>query len=314
MAPPLPPFNATVLAYAMVAGFMVVANIYVLARAFPRRGDPPTYATVILLLGLLLVACGLWLSVVYAIVSPSASSLTVFFLMTNAMMGVAGAWIMGLFFRAEERIVRRASWAWPLTVAFLVLVNELLMGVAFVLALGQGPTTVATWSNVVTAASAGVNSVWFFWAMFATMAFLVLWLPLTRPEQVILLGFSGTALVGPWVVNDPVVGAVAMGSVMAVVLFTLVWQLRGEVSSRVEYLRVGMGIAAGFAVMAGGELLFLGGTFGQWGSFPFALASLLVMGGEVFLLGRWANRHGHVARTTASVTSIGHAEEIASLD
>lgn len=303
--------EANVVAYAMVAGFMVVANIYVLARAFPRRGDPPTYATVILLLGLLLVACGLWLSVVYTIVSPSASSLTVFFLMTNAMMGVAGAWIMSLFFRAEEHQVLRTSWAWPFTVAFLVIVNELLMGVAFVLALGQGPTTIATWSDVVVAASAGVNSVWFFWAMLATMVFLVTWLPLTRPERIALLGFSGTALVGPWVVNVPVVGAVAMGVVMATVLLTVVWQLRRMANLRVEYLRVGMGIAAGFAVMAGGELLFLSGALGL-GSFSFALSNLLVMGGEIFLLGRWANRHGSVTAPVPVPLAGGRADDIAS--
>jgi hypothetical protein len=284
MSTPLPSLENLLFPYVEVAAFMVGTNLYLLRRIFPRPVPSPTLATVVLVVGLFVVGLGFWAAVIYAVFDPGDASTVAVFLAANSMMAVAGAWLIAVFLRAEEHRVSRTGWLWPGTIALLLVGNELLMGSAFVLAIG-GPGRYGG-SGAVALVSDGVGSVWFFGAMFATMVAILLLLPLPRPERTVLLGFSLTSLVGPWVATDPLPAAVGMAAVMGAVLLLLTRELRRAPSA--GYVRTCVGILLGFGAMGFGELLALAERPALGGAFPFALATLLVMGGEVAVLARWA--------------------------
>jgi hypothetical protein len=285
----LPSLTQLVFPYVEVAAFMVGINLYLLTRLFPRPIPSPTLAAVVLVVGLLTVGLGFWGAVIYAVLDPGDASTVAVFLAVNSMMAVAGCWLLALFFRAEEKHVAGTGWGWPLLLATMFVGNELLMGVAFALALnGPGPYGGPGASGFNAALGDGVVSVWFFGAMFATMVALIAILPLARAERRVLVGFSLTSLVGPVVGIAPLLAAVAMAAVMAGVLLVLLLPLResGALPGRYPWLLGG--VVLGFAAMGVGELLSLTdpGTLGR--SLPFALATLLVMGGEFAVLARSA--------------------------
>ncbi|MCI4345890.1 MAG: hypothetical protein L3K07_03960 [Thermoplasmata archaeon] len=284
MSAPLPSLENLLFPYIEVAAFMVGTNLYLLRRIFPRPVPSPTLATVVLVVGLFVVGLGFWGAVIYSVFDPGDASTVAVFLAANSMMAVAGAWLIAVFLRAEEHRVSPTGWLWPGTIALLLVGNELLMGSAFVLAIG-GPAQYGG-NGALALVSDGVGSVWFFGAMFATMVALLLLLPLPRPERTVLVGFSFTSVVGPWVATDPLPAAVGMTAVMGAVLLLLTRELRGAPSA--QYVRTAIGILVGFGVMGLGELLALANSPVLGRTFPFALATLLVMGGEVAILARWA--------------------------
>jgi hypothetical protein len=284
MAAPFPPLEDLLFPYVEVAAFMVGINLYLLRRIFPRPVPAPTLDTVVIVVGLFVVGLGFWGAVIYSVFDPGDASTVAIFLAANSMMAVAGAWLIAVFLRAEEHTVSPTGWLWPSTIALLVVGNELLMGSAFVLAIG-GPAGYGG-SGALRLVSDGVGSFWFFGAMFATMVALLLLLPLPRPERRALLGFSLTSLVGPWVASEPLPAAIGMAAVMGGVLLLITRELRRTPST--GYVRTSIGILLGFGGMGLGELLSLANLPVLGGSFPFALATLLVMGGEVALLARWA--------------------------
>ncbi|MCI4363497.1 MAG: hypothetical protein L3K13_04245 [Thermoplasmata archaeon] len=270
--------------YVEVAAFMVGTNLYLLRRIFPRPLSSPTLATVVLVVGLFVVGLGFWAAVIYSVFVPGDASTVAVFLAANSMMAVAGAWLIAVFLRAEERTVSATGWLWPGTLALLLVGNELLMGSAFVVAIG-GPAGYGGY-GAIALLSDGVGSVWFFGAMFATMVAIVLLLPLPRPERVALLGFSLTSLLGPFVSLDPLPAALGMAAVMGGVLLLVARELQRAPTA--GYVRTSIGVLLGFGTMGLGEVLALANLSVLGGSFPFALATLLVMGGEVLVLARWA--------------------------
>jgi hypothetical protein len=285
----LPSLTQLLFPYVEVAAFMVGINLYLLTRLFPKPIPSPTLAAVVLVVGLLTVGLGFWGAVVYSVLDPGDASTVAVFLAVNSMMAVAGCWMLALFFRAEEKHVAGAGWGWPLLLGTMFVGNELLMGVAFALALnGPGPYGGPGVSGFNAALSDGVVSVWFFGAMFATMVAFVTLLPLARAERRVLVGFALTSLVGPAVSVAPLAAALAMALVMAGVLLLLLLPLRegGIVPGRYPWLLGG--VLLGFAGMGTGELLSLLAPGVLGGSLPFALATLLVMGGEFASLARGA--------------------------
>jgi hypothetical protein len=288
MPAPLPSLENLLFPYVELAAFMVGINLYLLRRIFPRPVPAPTLDTVVIVVGLFVVGLGFWGAVIYSVFDPGDASTIAVFLAANSMMAVAGAWLIAVFLRAEEHKVSSTGWPWPSTLALLVVGNELLMGSAFVLAIG-GPAGYGG-SGALSLVTNGVDSVWFFGAMFATMVAILLILPLPRPERSALIGFSLTSLVGPWVATDPLPAALGMTAVMAAVLVLITRELRRTPSS--GFVRTSIGILLGFGAMGLGEVLSIANLAVLGGNFPFALATLLVMGGEVALLARWAFGRG----------------------
>ena len=288
MTAALPTVGPGLVPFALVAAFMVAGNLYFLSRLFPRRGGPPTFATAILVIGLLVMSMGLWFALIYAILSPGDASTVSVFIAGNSMMAVFGTWAIGLLFRSEENRIPARGWVWPSVVALLFLGNEILMGAAFVLAQsGAAPYSSLGYAGLVRLVADAVDSVWFFWGMLANMMLLVFWLPLGRAERVALVGLSASAAVGPWVVRAPLAGALAMAAIMTVVFVLLFEQMGRSSTVSVRYLRTAAAVAGAFGAMALGELLFLLNPDPVLGAFPFAAVSLLVMAGEVLVLAHW---------------------------
>ncbi len=281
-------FSAALLPYLLVAFLMVGANGYFIVRLFPRSGRTPNLATIILIFGLLVMSTGLWLSFLYAILSPGDTSTVAVFLAANSMMAVFGAWMIGVMLHAEEKHASPNGWLWPLLFASLIVGNDLLMGTAFVL-LGSGGAP-AIDAGVVGVLSNAVVSVWFFWAMLANMLVLVFWLPLPRVERLLLIGFAASTLAAPWIVAAPVPAAVVMTAIMAATFAVVAREVgRTAVSSR-RFLRIVQAVAGGFAAMSFAALITVADPLPSGAPVVFATASLAVMWVELFVLARWAFR------------------------
>lgn len=291
MIPALPTSGPWVPVFLLLAVLMVGGNVYILSALFPRGNQRPTLATAILLLGILLMSMALWFSGIYAVISPGQASTVSVFIAVNSMMAVVGLWAVSLLFRAGTKFLPTHGLLWPLGFAMLIVGNELLMGLTFVLA-QVGPSVYAAQGGLGLAALVGdaAVSAWFLWAMLATMVFVISWLPLSARERWLVYGFAGSAAVGPWVVPDPVIGAVAMAGVMTVTFLLLAREIRRVPKPAARYLWVGLGVSIGFLAMGAGEALayLLGRSAGA--SFPFGLASFLVMTGELFVIVRWGLR------------------------
>lgn len=283
----LPSLTQLVFPYVEVAAFMVGINLYLLTRLFPRPVPSPSLDAVVLVVGFLIVGLGFWGAVLFAVADPGDAASIGLFLAINAMMAAVGCWMLALFFRAEEKRVTGAGWSWPLVLAGLFVGNELLMGVAYALALnGTGPYSAPGVAGFDAALGDGVVSVWFFGAMFVTMVALLYRLPLASAERRVLLGFSATSLVGPAVAIAPVAAACAMLGLMTAVVALLLWPLRGRSPLPGRYAWLLGGVFLGFGGMGAGELLSLAAPAVQGSAWPFAVATLCVMTGEFAVLAR----------------------------
>ena len=312
MIPALPTAGPWLPLFGFLAALMVGGNLFVVLRLFPRDGARPTLATAILLLGILLMSTGLWLAGIYAVLSPGQDSSVSVFIAVNSMMAVGGLWAISLVFRAGIKHLPAHGFLWPLAFALLLVGNELLMGLTFVLAqVGPAPYAAQGWPGLAAVVGDAAASAWFFWPMLVTMAFLVTWLPFARPEQILLYGFAATAAIGPWVVPDPVVGAVGMAAVMGTTFAFLARELWRRPVPTPRYLWVGLGVTAGFLAMVGGEALAYLLRGSVWASVPFGLASFVVMTVEVFVLARWAMAGGPTPAATA-IPAVARAEASAS--
>jgi hypothetical protein len=289
MIPALPTASSWLPVFALLAALMVGGNVFVIVRVLPRNGARPTLATAILLLGILLMSMALWFSGIYAVLSPGQASTVSVFIAVNSMMAVVGLWAISLLFRAGIKHLPAHGFLWPLGFAMLIVGNEFLMGLTFVLAQeGPGPYGAAGWPGLAAVVGDAASSAWFFWPMLVTMTFLVTWLPFSRPERRLLYGFAAASAIGPWVVPDPVVGAVGMAVVMVTTFAFLARDLWRRPVPTARYLWAGLGITAGFLTMVGGEALSYILRSSAWASFPFGLASFVVMTVELFVLARWA--------------------------
>ncbi len=288
MIPALPTANPWLPLFGLLAALMVGGNVYVVYRLFPRDFSRPTLATAILLLGLLLMSTALWFAGIYAVLSPGQASTVSVFIAVNSMMAVAGLWAISLLFRAGTRHLPTRGFLWPLAFALLLVGNELLMGITFVLAqVGPAPYAAAGWPGLAAVVGDAGQSAWFFWPMLVTMSFLVSWLPFSRPERVLLYGFAASSAIGPWVVPDPVIGAVGMAAVMVVTFSFLARELWRRPAPSHRYLWAGLGVTVGFLSMVGGEALAFVLRTSVWGSVPFGLTAFVAMTVEFFVLARW---------------------------
>ena len=207
MTAPWPEFGVGLVPYGLLFGLMLLGNGYVVIRLFPRAGGRPTLADATILIGILLMAMGLWFALIYAILDPGSASEVSVFIALNSMMGVVGCWAIALFLRAEAKPMAGPRWQWPGVFALLLVSNEFLMGVAFVLG-EAGPSQYASegWAGLATLVGDSVCSAWFFWAMLANMLLILYWLPMERPAKTALTGLAFTAAVGPWLVTAPLEG------------------------------------------------------------------------------------------------------------
>lgn len=304
MIPALPTPSPWLPLFVFLAVLMVAGNAYFIVMLFPRSGTRPTLATAILVLGFLLMSMALWFSGIYAVLSPGQASTVSVFIAANSMMGVVGLWAISLLFRAGTKTLPARGVLWPLVFALLIVGNELLMGITFVLA-QVGPTAYAAdgWTGLAVLLGDAAQSAWFFWAMLFTMAFLVTWLPFSVPERILLYGFASAAAVGPWVVPDPVIGAIGMAVVMAVTFTYLARTVWRGAPITPRYLWTALGVAAGFLAMVGGEALAYALRGSVWGSVPFGLASFVVMTAEVLVLGRWMFARGALPPSVPSTAA-----------
>jgi len=276
----------TLLAYLLLFVPMGLGMAYVLTLFFPRRGGPATVASATVAIGIRLMALGLWSALIFAIVDPGDASVVSVFIALNSMMAIVGCWALSLFLRAEEHRLPKDGVLWPALVAVLVVGNEFLMGVTFVLGqVGAAPYGGA--AGLVRLAVDAVLSPWFSAAMLANMGFAIAWIPIPPGERFVLLGFSASGALASWVALAPLSGSIATGLLMTVVVAAIVDRVRRDAGTG-AYVRIAMAISAGFGVMAAATLLFVAAPWtGVPSGTPLALESLLVMGAETALLARW---------------------------
>ncbi|MCI4330659.1 MAG: hypothetical protein L3K19_02285 [Thermoplasmata archaeon] len=300
----IPTLNGALAPYVLLAAIMVGANLYLLTRTFPRQGGTPHFGTIVLVVGILLMTAVLWLALIDAVLDPGDSSTVAVFVAGNSMMGVFGAWMIAVFYRAEEKRLPPSGWQWPTTFALLVVGSELLMGIAYVLALGGASQYVAGGeAGFVSLLRDSVGSVWFAFAMLANMLLLITWLPFPRVERVALGGLAASTGLAPWIIAGSPAAVAAMGAIMGGVLGVGIFLIVRSTSTTVRSVETLEGVAAGFALMMGTGLagLAIPGLLG--GTFLFALGTLVVMGGELVYIGRWALARPVAAPTPADPTA-----------
>ena len=291
MTAPWPTASFVGVALSLLALFMFAGNAYVIRRLFPGRAARLHLGDVVLITGLLLTAVFLWLSLVYAALSPTTGAWIAVFLAVNSMMVALGAWFIAVMLRAEERWVSPTGWSWPATFTALVLVNELSMALAFVLIQSRpDPYFAAGGAGTGGLLTDATTSLWFFWPMLGTMALLLTTVPLPRGERRALWGLTASAAIGPWVVSSPLVGALAMAGLMAVVFVVLFREVASDASP--GFLAVARAVIVAYALMAAAEAAFFFDPKAPWAPVPFAATTLIVMGAELLYLGRRALGEG----------------------
>jgi hypothetical protein len=282
--------------FILIAGIMVGANLYFISRIFPRKGGTPDLATIILIFGFLSMSAGLWAGLAYSVTSPGLVSTIAVFVAGNSMMAVAGAWMIGVMLRAEEKHPSPSGWLWPSLLALFFVGNEILMGLVFALMQSDGglsgiPGTLGPLPLL----TDSVVSVWFFGGMLANMVLLLLWLPVPRVERRLLLGFTVSAAAGPFVVAAPVPAAFLIRELQ-----------RGALRSS-GVLRVAAAIAGALALMSLASLWAVVDPSSPGGLLAFASVSLAVMGAEVLLIARWAFQIAPVAPPVATLVAAAPA-------
>ncbi len=279
------PWSASTAVDASIAILMIGVNLFVFVEFFPRDGSKPRLSRAILVGFVLAASAGLWATVLTAVVTQSFNGWTVALFGVNIMMMSPFIWAISLFLRASTKKVRGRSWAWPALLGTSLTFNELLMGATFVAGLNGtaalfpgGPVGLAV------AFAQSVSNVWFFWAMLGNMVVLLYWVPLPPAERAVWLGLAATAAVGPWVLADPIVGALGMGAVMLITFLVVLRELSRPTPASPIYLSSVTKVAVGFAVMVAGEALSLLFAPASWSGVFFAGAAFGVMAIEVALL------------------------------
>ncbi len=284
MTAPWPVIGFGLIPFALVFGLMLVANVYVFVRLLPHHGRPATLADATILIGILLMALGLWFALIYAILDPGGASEVSVFIALNSMMGVVGCWAIALFLRAETKPLGGPRWQWPSVFAALTIGNELLMGTAFVLAQsGTAGYAALGWAGLAAIVGDSATSAWFFWAMLANMFFVVTWVRIDAPSRWALLAFSLTAAFGPWLVAAPLEGGIAMGLLMAGLLLQMV-RIRRQGPYGLPYVRTLGVVWGGFVLMSLGEGAFLMEANPAYKTLLLALAMFAAMGAELLYL------------------------------
>ena len=275
--------------FALLAALMLGVNLWVFLLFFPRRADqgPPKLSRAILVAFFLAASPLFWVGAFIALVTPSAATDELILLGMGVMMAAPGIWVIGAALPVGERPIRRDNRAWPALLAVAIVVNELLMGLVFVVATAApGAALLVTGSDLIGAFAIATNSVWFFWAMLANMVIFLFWVPLGRDERAVLLALAASAAVGPFVAVAPLVGLVGMAAAMTVAFVILFESLarRATVSPRLMWTV--LGVAGAFTGMAASQLYFVLVPRSVDAGFPFALFTVLMMAAELYLVAR----------------------------
>jgi hypothetical protein len=279
------PWSASTAVDASIALLMIGVNLFVFIEFFPRDGSKPRLSRAILVGFVLAASAGLWATVLTAVVTQSFNGWTVALFGVNLMMMSPFIWAISLFLRASTKKVRGRSWTWPALLGASLTFNELLMGATFVAGLdGTAVLFPGGLAGLAVAFAESVSNVWFFWAMLGNMVVLLYWVPLPAPERTVWLGLAATAAVGPWVLADPLVGALGMGGVMLLTFLLILREFSRPAPPSPIYLSTVTKVAAGFAVMVAGEALSLLLAPSPWSGVFFAAAAFGVMVVEVALL------------------------------
>ena len=255
---------------------MASVEVFVLWRVLPRGGEAPRLSTLVFAASVLLGSAGFLLALLWSYSFPGLNSATILLAASGIGMGFPpGLWMIATVVARDRRIDLRDR-RWPFLLAGTTLGSELLMGVAFA-GLGGAPTDLAGWIGT------SLTSPWYLGSMAAAMLALLLVVPVESPSQWALGGLAASGLAAPWVLWDPIVGALLLSAAMVPALGAVV-----AVASRgrpgIGALRTVSGVLAGFGVM--GVAAILGGTglFAVGAPVPFGIAMTTVMGAELLFL------------------------------
>lgn len=275
--------------FALLAALMLGVNLWVFLLFFPRRADqgPPTLSRAILIAFFIAASPLFWVGAFIALVTPSAATDELILLGMGVMMAAPGVWVIGAALPVGERPIRRDNRAWPALLAIAIVVNELLMGLVFVVATAApGAAILVTGSDLVGAFAIATNSVWFFWAMLANMVVFLFWVPLGRDERAVLLALSASAAAGPFVAVAPLDGLVGMAAAMTAAFVILFESLARRTAVTPRLLWTILGVAGAFTGMAASQLYILLVPRSVDAGFPFALFTVLMMVVELYLVAR----------------------------
>jgi len=265
-------YSPGMLPYALVAIPMVVVEVYLLTQLVPRSGPPPTLTRMLIAGSALLGSAGLLMALLYVILSPNYSTYTaVFWAFNFMMMAPLGFWVIGVVL-LRDRPMNPRNPLWPVLVALLATTAEILMGVLFTVGASNLYSLVPVMAGTFT-------TVWFLWSMVAAMAAMLVWIPLERSLRLPLVGLTLSGGVAPWVVVDPLLGAVLM-TVAMLVTFALVAYLSWETpAGEGPGLRFSAAIVLSFLAMSvAGYLVAL--APGATMTLTFGSVMAMVMTGE----------------------------------
>lgn len=242
MAAPLIQVTGATLLDAIIVVAMVVVEVFLLLVIVPRRGPAPSLARMTIGSSALLGSAGTLMAAVQAFMSSNLDTYTIVLFAFNFMMvAPPGLWVIAVIV-FEDRTIDPKSWFWPVAIVAMATLAEVLMGLLFVVSDGSA-------LDLPTVLAGTLASPWYLWSMVGAMVALVLWVPLPAPVRVALLGLAGSGVVAPWVVVDPVTGAVLMGLVMAAAVGASYRSLRASLGVVPDVARVLLGVLAAFIAM-----------------------------------------------------------------
>lgn len=208
MPAPIISVTSATLLDAIVVVAMVVVEIFLLLQIVPRRGPLPSLAKMVLGSSALLGSAGTLMAAVQAFMSANLDTYTVVLFAFNFMMlAPPGLWVIAVIVFRDQTIDPK-TWFWPVAIVAMATLAEVLMGLLFVVSDGSP-------LDLPTVLAGTLASPWYLWSMVGAMVALVLWVPLSPLVRGPLLGLAASGVVAPWVVVDPVTGAVLMALVMA---------------------------------------------------------------------------------------------------
>ena len=274
----VPPLDVTTafLPFAIVAIAMVGVAVFVLTQILPRNGGP--IALTAMTIGLAVLGGGsiLILALLYVFIDPNGTTAWTWVLVAFnfMMMGPAGLWFVSLIVFRDRNVDPR-SWVWPAALALVTVGSEVMMGVLFAVGGGNAPATFTG------ALALGLSSIWFDWSMAVVMVALLFWLPLSELVRWSLVALTAAAVLAPWVVAVPLVGAAGMAVLMTTAFGFLYRRLSRRGSLRAVDLRIPLGLALAFAVMIVAQVVIVTSPGSQGAAIAFGGTMALVMGIEV---------------------------------
>lgn len=298
--------NAATLPFTGLAAGMIGLNLYIIYRLLAGR-VVPAFSTFVLGAAVLVSQAVFWGGIAYYLEVPTVDGFVIFSLAIQFMMVPIGVWFVTLVFEEGERPVRSTRAAWPVGLALLLLINELLMSWAFAaLVAGTLPTDLSTLSSMGQALLVAASTAWYYWPMAISMLVLVRWTQLPQGDRSALYALTVTAFIAPWAFEVPLAGATAMAIVMAAAIAVL-WKGVSAPGLTRGSIRLRIGVALSFMVMSATWALSYTLLPGSWGLAPFAVAMVAVMTAELCFLLNTMLRHEGATKTAAASAAAPHA-------